>query len=89
MLKKIITASSIACMLMIGAGVSANAATLGANEEDIAAPAGSFTSEAAVPHDRRFQGRHQSMRFERFALQQGNAPSFGGHRAHEGWVMRR
>ena len=87
MLKRIIQASSIACILMIGAGVSANAA--GTNEEDLAAPAGSFTSASAIPFGKDFRAHPQSRRFERFALQQGKAPSFDGHRAHGNWVMRR
>ena len=84
MLKRLIQASSIACMLALGAGFSANAAIPagGASEEDLAAPVGSFTSDIAVPSDKNSRA-HQSRSYKRLALQQGTVPSSGEHRVRE------
>jgi hypothetical protein len=83
MLKKFIQASSIACLLAIGAGFSANAAIpSGGNEEDLAAPVGSFTSDIAIPSDKNSRS-HQSRFYKRLALQQENGLSFGEHRGHQ------
>ncbi|HWF63807.1 MAG TPA: hypothetical protein VN685_04260 [Rhizomicrobium sp.] len=44
MLKKIVQISSLAALIALSAGLPA-----GASEEDAAAPAGSFTSDMAIP----------------------------------------
>jgi hypothetical protein len=44
MLKKIVQISSLAAMIALSAGLPASA-----SEEDAAAPAGSFTSDMAIP----------------------------------------
>jgi hypothetical protein len=53
MLKKIVQISSLAAMIALSAGLPASA-----SEEDAAAPAGSFTSDMAIParvgHDHAF-----------------------------------
>ncbi|MES2293921.1 MAG: hypothetical protein V4527_11535 [Pseudomonadota bacterium] len=48
MLKAIIQVSSLVFTLAVASGISANASTLGGNEEDAAAPAGSFTSAMEI-----------------------------------------
>lgn len=68
MLKKIIQISSLVAALAIAGGVSANAASLGANEEDAAAPVGSFTSAMEVPAGPHFDVSEHRARHERFAM---------------------
>ncbi|HEY2837151.1 MAG TPA: hypothetical protein VGI89_11330 [Rhizomicrobium sp.] len=53
MLKKILQASAVASVLVIGFGLPASAAVY--SEEDAAAPVGSFTSDMAVPMSPRFE----------------------------------
>ena len=60
MLKKIVQISSLALLVALSAGLPASA-----SEEDLAAPAGSFTSDMAIParvgHDHFFHfGRHHA-----------------------------
>jgi hypothetical protein len=71
MLQKIIRASSLAFVLAMAASVSAHASELGvsANEEDLAAPHGSFTSDMSAPTD--FTAARMERR-ERFAMRFGN-----------------
>ena len=52
MLKKILQMSALASMLAIGIALPASAMV---NEEDAAAPAGSFTSDMAAPMSPRFE----------------------------------
>jgi hypothetical protein len=68
MLKKIIQISSLVAALAIAGGVSANAASLGGNEEDAAAPAGSFTSAMEAPATPHFNVSEHRARHERFAM---------------------
>lgn len=60
-------ASSLAFVLALGASAAAHASELnaGANEENLAAPHGSFTSDSAVPAD--FAAARMERR-ERFAM---------------------
>jgi hypothetical protein len=51
MSKRILYASSLAFVLTVGTFMSANASSLTGNEEDLAAPHGSFTSDMATPAD--------------------------------------
>ena len=71
MLQKILRASSLVFVLAMGASVSAHASELGvsANEEDLAAPHGSFTSDMAAPAD--FTAARMGRR-ERFAMRFGS-----------------
>ena len=71
MLQKIIRASSLAFVLAMTASVSAHASELNvsANEEDLAAPHGSFTSDMGAPAD--FTAARMERR-ERFAMRFGN-----------------
>jgi hypothetical protein len=68
MLKKIIQVSSLVFTLAVASGISANASSLGGNEEDAAAPAGSFTSAMAVPASPNFNLSERRARHERFAM---------------------
>ena len=68
MLKKIVQISSLVAALAIAGGVSANAASLGGNEEDAAAPAGSFTSAMDVPAGPHFRASERQARHDRFAM---------------------
>jgi hypothetical protein len=67
MLKKIIQISSLVFTLAVASGISANAASLSGNEEDAAAPAGSFTSDMAAPARLNFESDRRA-RHERFVL---------------------
>jgi hypothetical protein len=78
MLKKIIQVSSLVFTLAVAGGISANASTLGGNEEDAAAPAGSFTSAMAVPARLNFDVSERRARHERFAMRFAQS---GGDRA--------
>jgi hypothetical protein len=71
MLKEIIRASSLAFVVAMGASVSAHASELnvGANEENLAAPHGSFTSDMTAPAD--FTAARMERR-ERFAMRFGD-----------------
>ena len=71
MLQKIIRVSSLAFVLAMGASISAHASELNvsANEEDLAAPHGSFTSDMAAPAD--FTAARLERR-ERFAMRFGD-----------------
>jgi hypothetical protein len=73
MLKKIIQVSSLVFTLAVASGISANAATLGVNEEDAAAPAGSFTSAMEVPASPNFAAMDRHARHEFFAMRFANA----------------
>jgi hypothetical protein len=75
MLKKIIQISSLAAALAIASGISANAASLSGNEEDAAAPAGSFTSAMEVPASPNFDAAEHRARHERFAMRFDNERS--------------
>jgi hypothetical protein len=75
MLKKIIQVSSLVFTLALASGISANAASLGANEEDAAAPAGSFTSAMEIPAGRHFDLDARRMRHERLAMRFSNERS--------------
>ncbi|MES2293924.1 MAG: hypothetical protein V4527_11550 [Pseudomonadota bacterium] len=68
MLKKIIQVSSLVFTLAVAGGIPANASTLGGNEEDAAAPAGSFTSAMEVPASAQFNVSEHRARHERFAM---------------------
>lgn len=68
MLKKIIQVSSLVFALAVAGGISANAGTLSGNEEDAAAPAGSFTSAMEVPASSNFDVSGRRARHERFAM---------------------
>jgi hypothetical protein len=85
MLKKIIQVSSLAAALAIASGISANAGSLGGggNEEDAAAPAGSFTSAMAVPASPNFDVSERRARHERFAMRFGNDLSTGDRAARQ------
>ena len=78
MLKKIIQVSSLVFTLAVASGISANAGTLSGNEEDAAAPAGSFTSAMEVPAISNFDVSARRARHERFAMR---FAQFGGARA--------
>lgn len=71
MLKEIIRASSLAFVVAMGASMSAHASELGvsANEENLAAPHGSFTIDSAAPAD--FTAARMERR-ERFAMRFGD-----------------
>jgi len=71
MFKRNLRASSLAFVLAIGASVAAHASELntGANEENLAAPHGSFTSDSAAPTD--FTAARME-RHERFAMRFGD-----------------
>jgi hypothetical protein len=89
MLKKIIQVSSLVAALAIASGISANAGSLSGNEEDAAAPAGSFTSTMAVPAGPNFDASERRARHERFAMRFGDDLSTGGHAArHNGEKLR-
>jgi hypothetical protein len=75
MLKKIIQVSSLVAALAIASGISANAGS--ANEEDIAAPVGSFTSAMAVPAGPNFEATDRRARHQRFAMRFNNDRSAG------------
>ena len=77
MLKKIIQVSSLVAALAIASGISANASSLSGNEEDAAAPAGSFTSAMEVPAGHKFDVSERRARHERFAMRFANAQSAG------------
>jgi hypothetical protein len=66
MLKKIIQMSSLVAVLAIAGGLSANASS--GNEEDAAAPAGSFTSSMEAPASHNFDVSERQARHERFVL---------------------
>jgi hypothetical protein len=78
MLKKIIQVSSLVFTLAVAGGISANAGTLGGNEEDAAAPVGSFTSAMAVPASSNFDVSERRARHEHFAMRFAQS---GGARA--------
>jgi hypothetical protein len=80
MLKKIIQVSSLIFTLAVTGGISANAGTFSGNEEDAAAPAGSFTSAMEVPASPNFNVSERRTRHERFAMRFANA-HFAGERA--------
>jgi hypothetical protein len=71
MLKKFIQISSMAAALAIASGISASAAT--GNEEDAAAPAGSFTSTMPAPASPNFEFREHRAHHDRFAMRFANA----------------
>jgi hypothetical protein len=73
MLKKIIQVSSLVFTLAVASGISANAATFGVNEEDAAAPAGSFTSAMEAPASPNFTAMDRHARHEHFAMRFANA----------------
>jgi hypothetical protein len=72
MLKRIIQVSSLVATLAIASGISANASSLSGNEEDAAAPVGSFTSTMAVPAGPNFEATDRRARHERFAMRFNN-----------------
>jgi hypothetical protein len=65
MSKRILYASSLVFVLAMSVSMSANASSLTGNEEDLAAPHGSFTSDMAAPAD--FTAARLERR-ERFAM---------------------
>ena len=65
MLKKLIQVSSLVCTLAMASWIPANASS---NEEDAAAPVGSFTSDMSVPASLNFEATDRRVRHERFAM---------------------
>lgn len=68
MFKKIIQVSSLVFTLAVAGGISAHAASLGVNEEDAAAPAGSFTSAMRAPAGPNSTAMDRHARHEHFAM---------------------
>jgi len=83
MLKKLIQVSSLVCTLAIGTWIPANASSVGGsgNEEDAAAPVGSFTSDMPVPASLKFAGVDQRCRHEKVAMRSGDDLSSAEHTA--------
>ena len=74
MLKKILQVSSLAFVLAMGASISANASSANGNgnEEDLSAPAGSFTSDMPAPARFSAAENYRRWRHERLALRFGD-----------------